>query len=197
MTLSKVYGWFVLIFSISICVFQGLCDISTKVQNTKTAKHRKSIIFRVDSSFTKAEQEAIAQALWNWELSSGGYFQFGFYVDDIGLGDVLTWQEDGIMTIYDASSFLSWKLYIGKTLLTVSGTIGLAMLYPGDIFIFSTVLHGRQMEQLVVHEVGHLLGVPHSSDPKSVMHGKLFDPRTVSLQGYDIETAKKLHESFK
>lgn len=196
MTLSKFYGWFVLLFSILICIFYGLCDLSTRIQDVKTVKHRKVAIFRVDDSFTKEEQEAIASALWEWEIASGGYFQFGLYIDNIDPREVLTWSEDGIMTIYNASSFLSWELYIGRTLLRVPGAIGMATLYPGDIFVFSTSLQSRQLEKLIIHEVGHLLGVPHSKDPKSVMYHELFNPRAASLQGHDVETAKEFHGSF-
>jgi hypothetical protein len=195
--LQKIYVWLVLVVAISFCTCQGLCFLTTKIQTPKPLLHRRTIIFRVDDSFTYEEQEAIAAALTRWEVASDNHFQFSFYTDRVGLGEVLRWKEDGLPTIYKASPLTSWQRHIGKIMAQSPTIVGLAMIYTGDIFIFSTNLEYELMEKIIVHEAGHIIVGPwHSPNQESIMYGRIDYPQRMIIQPEDVKIAKKFCEFF-
>jgi len=110
---------------------------------------------------------------------------------------MLRWKEDGLPTIYKASSLVSWQRHVGKVIAPSVAVIGLAAIYTGDIFIFSMDLEHGLMEKIVTHEVGHILAGPwHSSDPKSVMYRMISKPQNMTIQLVDVELAKRFCKFF-
>ena len=197
MNLQNKFAWGVLGVAIFLFVSQGLFLLSANIQTPKPLFHRRTIIFRVDDSFTYEEQEAIAAALMRWEVASNGHFRFSFYTDKVEFGEMWRWKEDGLATIYKATSVVSWKRNVGKIVSQAPEIVGLAMIYPGDIFIFTDNLQYEFLEKVVTHEVGLLLVGPwHSPDPSSVMYGYIHDPRKMMIQSVDVELAKKFCEFF-
>jgi len=134
-------------------------------------KDNRNITFRIDNSFNTEERVKIEQALQRWVAATKGHVNLKCYVGDVTILDLFKFKSDGIPTIYNAISPLSWKrhlLMFGSDNYH-SDTIGMALSFIGDIFIMKG---GKDFEDLVTHEVGHILiATPwHSKDPKSVMY---------------------------
>jgi hypothetical protein len=189
--LQNIYVGFILAVSVLFCAFQGLCVLSIMTQDPEPLLKRKTIIFRIDDSFTYEEQEIIAKGLRQWETASNNYFQFKYYTETITVKDMFRWKEDTLPTIYNASSIVSWKRHVAKSIMQDTSIVGFAMIYPGDIFVFSTSTEDNFLEKLITHEVGHLLMGPiHSSNENSIMQGALYPKVQLSIQSEDLEIAK-------
>jgi len=157
--------------SILLCVPKGVIITSVLWEEySKPLVDRKTVIFRVDASFSSEEQDAIGRALRRWEVATNGYITFKYYTEHVPLGEVFKWKSDGIPTIYDARSILSWPRHMGRHLAGTSA-IGLATIYTGDIFLF---MDDGMLESIATHEVGHiLLDTWHSKDPQSIMYSSI------------------------
>ena len=62
--------------------------------------------------------------------------------------------------------------------------------------ILHPILQGIDLLTVAIHEIGHVIGLPQSNIPKSVMY-PIFDQRKHELYEKDREAVKKLFENIK
>ncbi len=109
----------------------------------------------VDSAFTPAEQEQIASALLDWEAKTSATFDVAYDQDVSTCADACIHrgypaddavQAAGGVTRFHGEEANSYVRFIGDNGITPD-----------------------QFRVLVTHEVGHVLGLQHTSDPDCVM----------------------------
>jgi len=140
----------------------------------------RSLIFRVDSSFSKEEIVKIQSAFNKWNKASAGCLNLKFYIAKIPLKDIFIWSADKISTIYNAKNIFNWKYHAGKQLCG-DLCLGVSVMPSGDIFIFEG---GILFETIVLHELGHMiLGGEHSKNKNDLMFPYLGNkPKEISLK---------------
>lgn len=189
---KKIYICSLFLVSAVTCIVFGGIALATYTQNHNDIGRRRFITFRVDSSFSYKEKEAISRALIKWQQASGGYVKLYWYEDDVYLSEIFSWLEDKTPTIYKASSRLSWKRHVSQYVTTSNDVLGAAMYSTGDIFIVDD-MPGR-FEVVTVHEIGHvLLGSFHSNNTNSVMYptiGLDYKHRKITEEEIDLLKGK-------
>jgi hypothetical protein len=177
----KTIGSIILVLmgvTLVVLAYCGVLKAAYKWQDWAELKNRKVIDFRIDSAFTAKERLEIENALRRWEKATKGKVVLRHHIGDVTITDLFRFKSDGMPTIYRGISLLSWKRHLVRVGSSVGNahTVGLCMTFSGDLFILKG---GKEFEDLVVHEVGHvLINTPwHSANPKSVMYPYLHKER--------------------
>ena len=111
---QKIYFSFVVIVISLTLLSQGFVQVALRVQDEKFVLKKRAMIFRVDASFSDEEQNVIWKSLKNWEQATNNYVEFGYYTEEIPFGEAFRWKEDGVITIYNASSFFFMEETFGR-----------------------------------------------------------------------------------
>ena len=59
-----------------------------------------------------------------------------------------------------------------------------SFIHFNDTKTFTVTLSGNNLEAVALHEIGHVLGLPHNSSPSAVMYG--YNQNYLDLTGYDL-----------
>ena len=145
----------------------------------------KTLIFRIDSSFSKKEINIILDAIDEWQSYLEGLINISGYVDNVGFLELYEWNNDGRPTIYDASHLFNWRrqmVYIG------SSTLGITALLPKDIFIAEKDFN---FKAIVLHELAHAISGKgeHSINKNDLMFPKINNNLNITIN--DINYVKK------
>lgn len=160
-----------------VLVFLAMTFLISTSQTQKKLINRRNVEFHIDSTFSKKEILIIRKAFRRWEEETEGYIKISSRVRKVSGLEVFSWLSDGIPTIYNATYNLGWKRHIAKHIANCENTLGLAMIYTGDIFLLEG--YSKRFEGIVTHEVGHIyLGKFHSSDINSIMYPAIGDNTT-------------------
>jgi hypothetical protein len=133
-------------------------------------KCQRIIIVRVDNSFSKKEKTEIEKSATKWHFASLKRICFGIIYHNI-YNDSTTYFSDNISTIYNVNS--DWKKVVAqeqRCKYEKNKCMGVAISHNGnqlgaDIFIIKR----HKFYPLILHELGHLLGLPHSDNPNDTM----------------------------
>lgn len=128
------------------------------------------IALRIDKSFTKKQKNAIERATKIWYSASKKRVCFYIIEDDVS--NVEDYRRDDITTIYSGN--YRWHIHyandhgciyqLNKCLaVTISS---LTKKFRHDIFL---IKHSKFLP-LVVHELGHILGLQHSNNIEDLMY---------------------------
>jgi hypothetical protein len=141
----------------------SLCQCAAKEPEPQTTPAaREPLVIRVDAGLGKNGVLAVVSAVSRWAEKTG--ICFTLRVED-GEGDVSTWADDKIPTIYAA--FGGWRLYAMDLLRGEKPWIGVTLLNTGDVFLSDC---GWKIRQVAMHEIGHILGLGHSEQRSSTMY---------------------------
>lgn len=134
---------------------------------------KTTIVLRIDDKFTKEQQEDIREATRTWYKASKRRICFLIGEIPIPKSEALTWRNDGCFTIY--SGEYRWQkrvarkqgcVYKGKLPCVAITIMGKPDGIGGDIFI----VRSNKFRALMLHEIGHIMGLPHSMNKKDVMY---------------------------
>lgn len=126
-------------------------------------------------------QALVRDAAALWEQQGLG-FRFQFQADTAGAAIVVRWQTSFSPNDRAGQTDLVWDQY-GRVR---SAVITLAIRGPGD-----RKLSEEALLAVAVHELGHAVGLPHSSDPDDVMYPST---RTADISPRDRATAMLLYQ---
>jgi hypothetical protein len=165
---------FALIIAFILCLFsccgrQNKIDIPTEVKSQGSQILNHIIKINVDDEFTADEEITVEQALKVWEKVSGNYikFEYIYHQKKPGRLEDYFWKKQ-----YGHSVFI-WK--------ATSYSISTAFDYKyinyvgfwdihGNIVVFTDRMdQNNQLYNVLVHEIGHMLGLKHVEYEKSVM----------------------------
>jgi len=143
----------------------------------------------IDGYFSLREQKDIIKGLVKWQDATHGLI--ALHIIDMKLKNLITHKK------YSSSWYainivkgLSTDKIIIEAQKTCEYTVcGWAINDDKAhvaLLMVDTLSSKRDLVKLVMHEVGHLLGLPHSGVPKTVMH-KYINQNTGHVTGHDLE----------
>ncbi len=172
---------FALIIVFILCLFsccgrQDKIDIPSEVRSQGSQTQNHIIKINIDEEFTSDEEITIEQALKTWEKVSGNYikFEYLYHQKRPGRLEDYFWEKQ-----YKHSIFI-WKADFGNTSAAFDykyiNFVGFWDLH-GNIVVFTDRITDQQNQlyNVLVHEVGHMLGLRHIDYEKSVMQPKAVD----------------------
>ncbi len=144
----------------------------TLISVESQAKCPHTILIRVDNSFSLNEKSEIKKAIVEWYMASNRKICFELIYQNIG-DESKTYFEDKFNTIYNAESGWGKKLALKynceyKKEKCMGITFGGKHL-KSDVFITEKY----KFFSIVLHEIGHVIGLPHSDDIDDAMHVKV------------------------
>lgn len=141
-----------------------------------TAKSQPSII-NIDDSFTKDEQNQIIKALHTWEWASSNRVYFIYYLNKPKPG----YYKEYHKKYFNDNSFFMWKINKedikdNLTLDIINSTKNYTGYWDGwaniAVFMdrFEKISYNTLFYNIVLHEIGHSIGMKHIEGPISVMN---------------------------
>jgi len=137
-------------------------------------KNNLPILLNIDKSIPKNAIPAINRAVntWNDVFYDMGYKDKAFKLTADKIENQIVWSSDWPNDQYDTQAFthLEW---IGSNILSSSifiNSVYYNFYFDSDIFNIGTSL---DLESLMVHELGHVLGLNHNNEDFSVMYFSL------------------------
>jgi len=146
----------------------------------------------IDDSFTKNEKADLIAASIKWTKASNNELCFKFLFVKVYEMDSLIYRVDGISTIYSGN--MKWQLRVASRVkcelsercgaVTIRGLKN--KILSSDIIFINKK---REFLNLATHEIGHILGIKHSSSLKDLMHEEV-EERSRQIGNY-ISAADK------
>lgn len=153
------------------------------------ASSRFPIALEIESTFSPQEQDYIAQAMRQWEDS----LQLDFFAPTSSFSrtpegaDPYIGRRDGKNRIYKITLYENWSYYGRGSRSVMQRALGIAMIFScislpcreiseTDIAMnqiegyFDYSVEGVLFHHVMLHELGHVLGLPHSENRMSVMY---------------------------
>lgn len=162
--LSVIFFFMLVFFALDLVFFSVL-----RSQDHNPTILEEEIIVGIDDSFSEEELDLISEALLEWEESLIGQVSISAHMYNVPFEDVSFWADDNIITIYNATNFLSWPWHVAKqiTLTPLNNCLGVTLLPSRDIFILE---NGELFKTIVKHEFGHVLCCQHSENKNDIMY---------------------------
>jgi len=128
------------------------------------------IFIRVDNSFSKKQKEIIRKSMVAWYLASNRKICFTSVYYNLP-NEYATYNKDKQNTIYNANR--GWKLFVANDrtcIYEIDKCIGITYNEENELYSDIFIIEKRELFQLVIHELGHLLGLNHSKNEKDIMY---------------------------
>lgn len=132
------------------------------------------------AGWTPAYREEVLAALRAWD-SAGAPVVFDV-VPDSAPADVRIHWLDRFLKKYDGWTTVTWN-QSGRL---VGADVTLAVHSPGG-----QLLTAGERDQVMLHEIGHVLGLAHSSNPASIMRANV---KATAIANVDIQTLHALYD---
>ena len=164
----KIFLILILLIFVSFGAWKIYIKSTLLVQSPQLIENREQMVFIIDNSFSYNQIHKIESALTRWEKVTNSDVSFITISTDTS-NDMKIWTQDKVATIYNANSILHWPWHVGQFLSHNSvETVGLTNIITCDIFIFQE--DSDLFEQIITHEVGHVLGLEHVNDKNNIMY---------------------------
>lgn len=144
----------------------------------------KIINIRVDDSFSCQEKIIINRALNSWHIASNKQICFNVLESKIHPEEIFLFNFDKVSTIYNNNlweviiSISKYNCILSCIAITTKGLNN----DPSDIF----VVVKYKLYPLIIHEVGHLLGIQHSQNNKDIMYGYINNNEKISVNDKNV-----------
>lgn len=150
----RVLFIFLSVLFITSCRLQGVVTIN----GVTYSRHPKVYNILIDKSFNRSERYAIYHAIHRWESKTDVKI-------NATIGNIENFKKITIIKCEDPKIARMFD----KTLETGYGQTG-GVWYNDDIYILMERISPMFLDDIVTHELGHMLGLKHNPDKKSIMN---------------------------
>lgn len=171
------YLLIILAFLVLCCTVQPVAEVPS---DAGTGQHTY-IQFHGDTSFTKEERKEIELAMDTWAGVTSGLvgFTVAWDVDWQSTASIVEHENDSLISRVDPSNPYFQDGAIGRVA-EIGGR-------PAHVWIVADRCNQLGVfRQVVIHELGHILGMLHTKDPDSIMYPSTSQKQTC-LNKADME----------
>ncbi len=189
--MRKLFALFLCLLALSACVTRvSIGEIVPGASGTTDP----SVTIHADTAFTASERTSIQEAadLWRRQTDGVAIIVVAYDLDQDNVTDHLNAKHDVMVRLdsdMDAVIEFDATTYPGKLLGFVTPTGGIHNPWKSPLtvgFVADRLEDPDYMRLVVLHEFGHVLGLPHSSSINAVMYPSAIKAMTVCLKRQDL-----------
>lgn len=191
--------FFTLVFSMLMTI--GCC-VPMQVHKTKwviSADRQPQVYFlkySIDYTFSKEQQSRIQQAvdMWQWTCNGQCIFQRiqNWKFDNDISKDAIEGNTMLFLNVDSTEEFMA----INKTILAYVNEVGGKIVKINPQRIKQTSSYGPSFRTVILHEIGHVIGMGHTTDPTSLMYPILTKNTKFCVDNKTAEHLKRSNASW-